>query len=94
MARPPRDRSWSREDSAVDPRILTPTPPVLTRYSCKLSRLFCTPPPSPALRFFPWREMPPSDTGEGRERKMRVAVTADAGRNFWDGCPLESFVGS
>lgn len=94
MARPPRDRRWSREDSAVDPRILTPTPPVLTRYSCKLSRLFCTPPPSPALRFFPWREMPPSDTGEGRERKMRVAVTADAGRNFWDGCPLESFVGS
>lgn len=93
MARPPRDWSWSWEDPALDPRVLPPTLPVLNQSSCKLSRLFCLPPP-PALRFFPWREMPLSDTGEGRERKMRVAVTADAGRNFWDGCPVESFVGS
>jgi hypothetical protein len=44
---------------------------------CKLALIFG----SPALGFFLWREMPPSDTGEGRARKMSFA-TAGAGRNF------------
>ena len=50
------------------PRLLTSSSVISVDLAA--SFLLCS--ASPALRFFLWREMPPSDTGEGREREMRV----------------------
>lgn len=50
------------------PRLLTSSSVI----SVDLAASFLPGSASPALRFFLWREMPPSDTGEGREREMKV----------------------